>query len=508
MPIPDEHDTTPAPRRRRRRWPGRLVIGVLLVAWIGTAAWHTRKPLAPGVHVRAAPVALDTSDVEFLRDVTTADPYGQPIIDQEIFDEVLRIVREARSFVLVDAFLFNDHRGALAPDARPHRELSAELRDALLERRAASPALRMLVVTDPINDVYGGQPSELLAKLRAAGIDVAVTDLDVLRDPNPAYSALWRLAVRWWGEDGRGDGWLPNPLDAGPDRVTFRAWARLMNFKANHRKVVIADDGAGDLVGLVTSANPHDASSAHSNVAVRLRGPALRPLLASELAIARTAGWRGDWPEVAVRAAAPDAGSIARVQVLTEGGIRDVLLEAIASASAGERIDVAMFYLSEREVLRALRAAAARGVEVRVLLDPNKDAFGRTKSGIPNRPVASELVTASDARIRVRWYRTRGEQFHVKLVAIHGPTRFWMTLGSANLTRRNIGDYNLEANVAVETAPDAPIALEVADWFETLWKNPGTLGVEYSADFGVYADPAQRSYWAYRIMEATGLSTF
>ena len=55
---------------------------------------------------------------------------------------------------------------------------------------------------------------------------------------------------------------------------------------------------------------------------------------------------------------------------------------------------------------------------IRVLLDPNKDAFGFEKSGLPNREVASELVAASAGAIKLRWYRTHGEQFHVKLAAI------------------------------------------------------------------------------------------
>ena len=50
-----------------------------------------------------------------------------------------------------------------------------------------------------------------------------------------------------------------------------------------------------------------------------------------------------------------------------------------------------MFYLSERQIVKALITAKERGVNVRVLLDPNKDAFGREKNGIPNRQVASEL---------------------------------------------------------------------------------------------------------------------
>ena len=98
----------------------------------------------------------------------------------------------------------------------------------------------------------------------------SVIDLDELRDSNFIYSAFWRLTMKWWSGDGSGDGWLPNPLAGGPEEVTFGAWARLLNFKANHRKVLIADDGKRRLTGIVTSANPHDASSRHSNVALKL----------------------------------------------------------------------------------------------------------------------------------------------------------------------------------------------------------------------------------------------
>jgi phosphatidylserine/phosphatidylglycerophosphate/cardiolipin synthase-like enzyme len=201
-------------------------------------------------------------------------------------------------------------------------------------------------------------------------------------------------------------------------------------------------------------------------------------------------------------------GQVVRTEVLTEGAIRRALVEPINSTVHGESIDIAMFYISDRQVIDALLAASSRGVGVRLVLDPNKDAFGHEKSGIPNRPVASELVAASDGAIRVRWYRTHGEQFHTKLVLIYGTDRVWMTLGSANLTRRNVGDYNLEANVAIEAARNTPLGLQVLDYFETLWSNRAALGIEYTADYGVYADPSQGHYWLYRIMEASGLSTF
>jgi phosphatidylserine/phosphatidylglycerophosphate/cardiolipin synthase-like enzyme len=84
----------------------------------------------------------------------------------------------------------------------------------------------------------------------------------------------------------------------------------------------------------------------------------------------------------------------------------------------------------------------------------------------------------------------------------------WMTLGSANFTRRNLADYNLEANLAVDLPDDAPLATQVRDYFETLWSNRAPLGIEYTTDYGFYADPAPSHYWLYRFMESTGLSTF
>ena len=184
------------------------------------------------------------------------------------------------------------------------------------------------------------------------------------------------------------------------------------------------------------------------------------------------------------------------------------MVERLQSAAAGDAIDIAKFYLADRGVLRALRDAAERGAAVRVLLDPNKDAFGREKDGIPNRPVASELVAGSEGAIRLRWYRTHGEQFHVKLVAVRGRDGYWLTLGSANLTRRNLRDYNLEANVVVETQRESALELAVLQWFDGLWTNRAPAGVEYTAEFGAYADPTQLHYWGYRFMEATGLSAF
>ncbi len=541
--TPDEKG--PSPFVRRLRTWRRLALLAFLLAWIAMAYWQANKPLPDGAHVASPWVSVPGANVSFIADITAADAYGRPVVSQAIFDSVLQVVRSARHFIVLDYFLFNDQglpsdpRGQGAGPSAPLRNISGELRDALLDQRRANPDLKVLFITDPINEVYGSRPSRDYILLRAAGVDVAITDLDTLRDSNLVYSGFWRLAIRWWNHQGSKEGWLPNPLDESDSRVSFGAWAKLANFKANHRKVVIADDGHDGLVGIVASANPHDASSAHSNVAAKVTGPALLPLLQSELAVARFSGWQGDIAlpggaaaavgtatpgtaaagsdGAATRASATDAGPSdadlnsgrsARIKVVTEGGILDSLIEHIDAAGKGDSIDIAMFYIADRGVIESLVEASRRGAAIRLILDPNKDAFGHEKSGIPNRPVAGELVSASEGGIHVRWYRTHGEQFHTKLVMIYGPQRLWMTLGSANLTRRNLEDYNLEANLDLEVGRASPLGTQALDYFEALWGNRAGLGIEYTADFAAYSDPAQTHYWLYRFMEDTGLSTF
>src|SRR5262249_1019220 len=152
----------------------------------------------------------------------------------------------------------------------------------------------------------------------------------------------------------------------------------------------------------------------------KVSGPSTLPLLRSELDVARFSGWTGrlSTPPSSVMPAAAEVGT-GRLEVITEGGIRSALLGKLQAAERGDNIDLAMFYIADRGIIQSLLAASRRGVNVRLILDPNKDSFGHARNGIPNQPAASDLVTASDGAIHVRWYRTHGEQFHTKLVMIY-----------------------------------------------------------------------------------------
>ncbi|MDX1558260.1 MAG: phospholipase D-like domain-containing protein, partial [Marinobacter sp.] len=328
-----------------------------------------------------------------------------------------------------------------------------------------------------------------------------------LRDSNPAWSSVWRLCCQWFGNNPDG-GWLSNALGSNP--VTLRSYLTLPNFKANHRKVMVADEG-GSLRAIVTSANPHDGSSRHSNLGLSFKGPAVIDLLRSEQAVLAMSGADTSLLDKQIRLAsgvaseAPESGAPV-VAVLTESAIRTQALKMIQEASGGDRLDMAMFYLSHRGIVESLIAAAKRGVALRVLLDANNEAFGHQKSGIPNRQVAMELVKAG---VPVRWCNTLGEQCHSKLLVLakeNGATE--LLLGSANFTRRNLDDLNLETDVWVSVPEQSPVATKARRFFVEQWQQgPGDDPV-MSLPYERWADESRLRYWRYRIMEATGLSTF
>ena len=470
--------------------PVRTAALALLALTFFVGAYNAFKPLPAGLSVMG-PLRPATG-VAFFRDVTYLDPSGKRTSEQEIFDEVFRLIRGADRLVLLDMFLYNPFQGK-SPERT--RALSGELTETLISKKLKDPGIRIIVITDPINTVYGGATSEQFNRLREAGVEVVISRLESLRDSNPLYSALWRT---FFGHFSNGEGDLmPNPFGTG--RVSLRSYLRLLNFKANHRKVLVVDSADG-LVGLVTSANAHDGSSAHSNVALRFSGPAVTDLLRTERAVLEFSGG----PALDIAPAPAAEPTALRAAVLTERGIKRAVLKGIEAAGQGDRIDLAMFYLSDRDVVGALKGASHRGVSVRVVLDPNKDAFGHKRNGVPNRQVARELKQAGAA---LRWCDTHGEQCHSKMMLIgrhSGPST--LVVGSANFTRRNLMDLNLETDVMIEGPPDAAAIGRAGEYFNTIWSN--RAGRRYTVRYEAYADDSALRVLLYRVMESTGLSTF
>ncbi|MBT8046258.1 MAG: hypothetical protein KJN67_03730, partial [Pontiella sp.] len=358
-----------------------------------------------------------------------------------------------------------------------------------------------------INTVYGSIESPLFKAMKAAAVKVVWTDLDRLRDSNPLYSKPWRLLVKPFGL-GPGKA-IHNPLGEG--RISMRSMLKLINFKANHRKLIVTEKSL-----LVTSANPHSASSAHWNVGLRVDGAGMAMACEAESAILTMSGAEGFHPLGKVgldRRASDEPGSEAdrpgdpflpKLELLTEIRIKEKVLQLLSEAHTGARIDLSMFYLSERDVIKAFIAAKQRGADIRVILDPAKEAFGRTKNGIPNRQSAARLVKAG---IPLRWADTNGEQSHAKMLYVeHTDETATLLLGSCNYTRRNLDNFNGECNVALKASRDDETMRRAREVFGRWWSNPD--GRFYTTEYSTYEDCSRRRRLLAWFMERTGLSTF
>ena len=498
-----------ANQRKKSRW--RFLFPVVALYLILVYAITAIFPAPRAVSLGFAP--QNAESVTFLADQSWLDDAGKRQIEQQIFDAVLRMIAEAESLIVLDMFLFNAWQG---PVKENHRALSDELTYALLVAKQANPDLVITVISDPVNAVYGGLPSPHFQQLSDRGVDVVLTDLTQLQDSNPIYSGVWRWLIRPFG-NAQGAA-LPNPF--GPGRVSVRSYLTLLNFKANHRKLIVADNAAGELSAIVSSANPHDGSSAHRNVALRFGGDAVLDLLASEQALLSMSGadssWQA-WPssvkDALLRHPVNDRTTQmldlsqqtnqASVQIVSESKIQQAILYMLDTAFEGDKVDLLMFYLSDREVIHALKAAHKRGVQIRVLLDVNQDAFGREKKGVPNKPVAAELVKTG---LAVKWCATDGEQCHAKMLYRETKTGTDLLLGSGNYTRRNLDDFNFETNVWLRSRTLHPAISDAAKHFDQQWSNQGdrTYSKEYEGD----KNESVWLTWRYRFMEASGFGTF
>ena len=473
----------------RRRYVS-VIVGILALGYLSSAIYHTYKPLPEGLDFTGK---LRHAEVKFIADQTYLDAHGKQQQNHYIFDEMLKMIHAARSTIVLDMFLFNNEVGE---STLQQRALAQQLTHALIVKHQMQPNIDIKVITDPINSVYGGISPQHYRQLRQAGIDVIETDLKPLRASNPLWSGFWYICCQDVGNNAE-KGWLPNPF--GAEKITLRSYLNLFNFKANHRKTLVVDTDQG-WQALVTSANPHDGSSRHSNVALVVSGNTAIDVLKTEQAVGRMS--KGDIPVVVIGEFEAEK-TLPQVQVLTEKAIYDATLKLIETAKAQDQIDLAMFYLSERHIVKALIAAHERGVKLRVLLDPNKDAFGRQKNGIPNRQVASELNAAG---VTVRWCNTQGEQCHSKMIMKTSAQNSELILGSANFTARNMKNYNLETNLRVIGLSQVPVFTDAHQYFNTAWSNLESKNM--SVDYQIYADESKLKYGVYRFMEWSGLSTF
>lgn len=477
---------------RKRKRLG-LIIGLLILIPVITGVYQHFKSLPEGISYEGE--VYQTDSVDFLFDLTYADVNGDETSEQEIFGEIDTMIDEAEEFLVIDMFLFNDDYDH-ANESLDFPPMSMEFAEKITEKKRENPEMDIVFITDRLNTFYGTYEPEHFKMLREAGVHLVETDVSPLRDSNPIYSSVYRSYLQWGGTSE--GSWLMNALRPEGPEVNIRSYLSLLNFKANHRKIVINEKEA-----VVTSANPHDASFYHSNIAFKVSGEILNDLLQSERSVLEMSGADASMFDDFTVETETDTGPYT-VQLVTEKKVKDSMIEMMETAGEGDSIKIGMFYLSDRDVIGALKEALERGVSVQMILDVNQDAFGNEKNGIPNRPVAAELMKM-DTPPEIRWYESHGEQYHSKMMIVETGDEVAVTAGSSNFTRRNIEDYNLETNVVVTGHRDEAAMDEVLQYYNRIWNNEdGTYTVEYET----YAEDSWMKTIMYRIQEAAGLSTF
>lgn len=464
-----------------------IILAVIIITAAITGIYQRIKGLPTGISV--AGNTYNTNDVKFIYDVTYQQG-DKRIMEQTLMKEALQLIEDAEDFIMVDLFLYNDDydrdKGMYPPSAE-------QFTQALLDKRASNPTMPITVITDAVNITYGANKNTYFDELEKNNVTVIITNLKPLRDSNPIYSSVWRPFLQWWQPSEKG--FLPNPFNLDGGKMSVGSYLDLLNFKANHRKIIMNESRA-----LLTSANlTHDGSSAHSNIGFILQGGILAELYAAEQAVAALSGVA--LSDVTFKNVV-DEGEL-EVKLITEGKIKVAMLEVLAQADEETTVKIGVFYISDRDIVKAIKSAAKRGATIQMILDPNKDAFGLEKNGIPNRQVAAELM--KEETVQVRWYDTNGEQYHSKFMMIEKGAEAVLIGGSANFTRRNLADFNLENNLQVKMPITHQLYEEFSTYYERLWSNEeGT----YTADFEKYEDHSKWKIFLYRLQEWAGLSTF
>ncbi|MDO9708725.1 phospholipase D-like domain-containing protein [Paracraurococcus lichenis] len=332
------------------------------------------------------------------------------------FAAIFRAIAEARDYVHLEYYTLED---VLVPGTMgPH------LFDLLAVK------LRQGVAVNLIHDGFGSSatPAGAFEALRAAGARVIVFNP---MDPLEAKR-----------------GWAPNARD--------------------HRKIMVVDGRIGATGGVNLSRvyqNPCQVETAPQDpetacwrdTALRIEGPAVASLQRLFLETWSKQGGeplpRRDWfPRL-------DARGPARVRILGSApGEKEpryyvTLMSAIAAAR--QRIWLCTgYFVPTWQQRRALRAAARRGVQVRLLLPSVSDA-----------PPALDAQHAAyddmlEAGIGIR--EVQGAILHAKLAVVDG---VWSAIGSSNLDRRSVA-WNNEVD-AVVLGSDTAARLEALlqrDW--------------------------------------------
>jgi len=319
---------------------------------------------------------------------------------REAFPAMLRAIEDAQETICLESYIFrSDKTGWRFAEA-----LSTKSRIGV----------QVLVIYDAVGS--RSLDSRMFAEMRKAGVRVL--------EYHPI--APWRKGWGWW--------------------------------RRNHRKLLVVDSRIGFTGGINICddhADPFEGGGGWRDTDIQVQGPAAREL--QRLFLSTWRDERGesiDERNFLPRAVEPVGDAVVGVIGTREFRSRRTIRRAYLHAMKSARKSVAIanaYFAPDRGILRALRNAAERGVDVRILLS--------SRSDVPPVKYAGRALYARLLRWGVRIFEWQGPVLHAKTAVVD---RAWSTIGSYNIDHRSVF-HNLELNV---TILGTEFGMQMEDMFE------------------------------------------
>jgi phospholipase D endonuclease domain protein len=504
-----------------------LLIGTMLLM----ASCSTIKNPPLGINYES-PIR-ETENAEFHYDLTYLDKDGNIQYDRNLWDATLKVVDNAKDYLVIEMFLFND---LYNKDKEHFPEFAKEYTEKLIKKQKENPNLKVYVLADENNNFYGAFEHPFITSMKNAGINVIIVDIFKLKDTFPWYSPFWRTFIEPMGNP-QNKGWITNFYGDMWPKLTVRNLLRALNVKADHRKVFLNEKEV-----VVSSANIHDPSYFHENIAVYADGPIVKDVLHDLQLVAKFSdseidtGSSYEKAEEVVTAVKDDKietnkgtvnitavtensdintekneitdteGKTYKIQYLTEAAIGKHLDADIDSLKAGDELLMGMYFLADKGIIDRLIKAANRGVKIRIIFDRSRDAFGMSTNGLPNKPVSKKLKKRTKGKIEIKWYFTNNEQYHTKITLMKKTDgNVIINAGSANLIKKNIRGYIMDSNFRILTTQDSKISKDIYEYFDRLWENKDGL---FTINFDDEPTTSGFSDFMYKILDTTQLGSF
>ena len=492
----------------------------------------------------------ETENAEFHYDLTYLDKDGNIQYDRNLWDATYKVIDNAKDYLIVEMFLFND---LYNKDKEHFPEFAKEYTERLVKKQKENPNLKVYILADENNNFYGAFEHPFITSMKNAGINVIVVDIFKLKDTFPWYSPFWRTFIKPMGNP-QNKGWITNFYGDMWPKLTIRNLLRALNVKADHKKVFLNEKEV-----VVSSANIHDPSYFHENIAIYTDGPIVKDVLHNLQLVAKFSdseinvdgsdrrmenimnSGSNDKTETDEKTLNSEnqkennvkqinneeneqhvkektsinseknsitdtEGHTYKIQYLTEGAIGKHLDEDIDSLKAGDELLMGMYFLADKGVIDRLIKAANRGVKIRIIFDRSRDAFGMSTNGLPNKPVSKKLKKKTKGKIEIKWYFTNNEQYHTKITLMKKTDgNVIINAGSANLIKKNIRGYIMDSNFRILTTQDSKMSKDIYEYFDRLWENKDGL---FTINFDDEPTTSGFSDFMYKILDATQLGSF